>query len=132
MADRFIVDTSVWIDYFRGALRPYVFENLAEGIRLGLAAVTDVIRHEILVGARSERDFRNLLRLLSPLDCLTIGETELSDFDRFGWELRRRGLKGTYTDLSIAFLCQRRDLPLLSFDSYFRALEKKGILKLIQ
>lgn len=126
---RFIVDTSVWIDFFRGSLRSAIKDPLEEGIRLRIAALTDVIRHELLVGTRSESQFRDLRRLLSPLDCFPILVEDREPFEYFAWVLRKRGFKGKYTDASIAFLCARHDIPLLTFDGYFQALFRKKIIR---
>ena len=124
-----VVDTSVWIDFFRGRLSPGMLDLLGEGIRQRTIALTDVIRHEILVGARSEQDFNFLKHHLVPFECLRILEHDLESFDRFAWRLHRKGLTGKYTDLSIAFLCQIYDLPIMTFDGYFGRLSGQGIIR---
>ncbi|MBI2982306.1 MAG: PIN domain-containing protein [Deltaproteobacteria bacterium] len=126
-----IVDTSVWIDFFRGDLRKTLLEFLTEQIQLRLAVLTDIIRHEILVGARSDSHYRELQRLLGPLECLRISEDELHHFDSFGWDLRRKGFKGKYTDSSIAFLSHRHGIPLLTLDRYFYLLARSRVIRLI-
>lgn len=128
---RFVVDTSVWIDFFRGALEPSAFKLLSEGIRLQIAGITDVIHHEILVGARNQKEFVELRKHLSLLECLRISNEELPSFDEFAWNLKQKGFKGKYTDSSIAFLCHQHAVPLFTFDGYFRSLAAKGIVTLI-
>lgn len=131
IVNKFIVDTSVWIDFFRGSLGPVVRENLIEGIRLNLAVMTDIIRHEIRVGARDKRSFQDLSRILSPLDCLRIADGELHEFDHFAWGLYQKGIPGKYTDASIAFLAHKNKVPILSFDRYFHLLARKGLIQVI-
>lgn len=128
---RFVVDTSVWIDFFRGVLKSQIFGILREAIELRVAVLTDIIRHEILVGARSENQYRELQRLLSPLECLRVGGEDLEGFDRFAWHLHRQGFKGKYTDASIAYLCHRHRIPLLTFDGYFQSLARRGVIFLV-
>lgn len=128
---KFIVDTSVWIDFFRGHLRSYVHARLFEGIKLRVAAITDIIRHEILVGAKNKKQFKELRNLLSPLDCIRLADKELSQFDEFAWNLKKDGFKGKYTDAAIAFICFKNRYPLFTFDRYFKLLARKGILRLI-
>lgn len=127
----FIVDTSVWIDFFRGALGPVGRELLAQGVVERVAGITDVIRHEILVGALSESDYSRLKRLMSPLTCVRMADSRLEAFDRFSWDLRRSGFRGKYTDASIAFICHDEKLPLMTLDRYFDLLAKKGLIGLV-
>lgn len=127
----FIVDTSVWVDFFRGRLPKPILDYLSEGLELGAAAVTDIVRNEILVGARHSKDFLELKKLLSPLPCFRISDDDLPRFDEFAWRLSQKGLLGKYTDAAIAFVCHQRKVPLLSFDGYFYRLARKGILSVL-
>lgn len=126
-----LVDTSVWVDFFRGRLAPDVYAQLAEGIRLRTAAITDIIRHEIVVGARDHQQMATLRRLLVPLPCLRVADEDLEALEEFAWDVRRKGLQGKYTDVTIAFLCVRHRLPLMAVDDYFAQLARKGILHLL-
>lgn len=127
----FIIDTSVWIDFFRGTLGPNGHHLLEQGIVERVAGITDVIRHEILVGALNEADYSRLKRLMSPLTCFRIADFRLEAFDHFSWDLRRAGFRGKYTDASIAFVCHDEKLPLITFDRYFDLLAKKRLIRLV-
>lgn len=124
IVNHFIVDTSVWIDFFRGHLPDQILGYLNEGICLKAVMITDGILHEILVGAQSKNHFQELVNLFSPLNCLRIRDFELAAFNQFAWEVQRKGFKGSYTDVSIAFVCFQNRCPLLTFDRYFHALDK--------
>jgi predicted nucleic acid-binding protein len=67
-----LVDSSVWIDYFRGVATPQ--SDRLDGLlgREGLAT-GDVVLTEVLQGFTSERDFDQALRLLSSLTLIQIG-----------------------------------------------------------
>ncbi|MBI4212044.1 MAG: PIN domain-containing protein [Deltaproteobacteria bacterium] len=126
-----IVDTSVWIDFFRGSLPNDTSLSLSTAIRERQVAITDIIRHEILVGARNERDYSELQALLSPLHCHRIQDQELADFDRFAWNLKTKGFRGKYTDASIAYLAHTHQCALASFDHYFKFIEKLGLIQMV-
>jgi predicted nucleic acid-binding protein len=126
-----IIDTSVWIDFFRGKLKSGTLNFLSEMIPLRMTGITDIIRHEILVGAASKPERQQLRGLLSPLPCLRIQEDRLEEFDDFAWNLRNHGLMGKYTDVAIAFVCHSNKLPLLSFDNFFTHLARKNLIKTI-
>ena len=126
-----IVDTSIWIDFFRGTLPHAVHAMLTHHIEWRLAAITNVIRNEILVGAKDKQAFLTLRRLLAVLPLLYIAPDRGDAFDEFAWMLMRSGHRGKYTDVAIAFLCHEHQLPLLTSDRYFYHLAKKGVVKLV-
>lgn len=126
-----IIDTSVWIDFFRGKLKPTTLGFLSEIIPLRTAGITDIIRHEILVGASGKPERQQLRGLLLPLPCLRIQDDQLEEFDDFAWNLRNHGLMGKYTDVAIAFVCHIHKLPILSFDKFFSHLARKNLIKIM-
>ncbi len=58
-----VVDSSVWIDYFRDADTPQV-ETLDRLLGSEAIAVGDLILAEVLQGIDSEREFRTVLQLM--------------------------------------------------------------------
>jgi predicted nucleic acid-binding protein len=72
-----IVDTTVWVDYFRGASTPHadwLNVNLSRE-RLGL---TDMILCEVLQGIPDERSFRSVRRELLTCEVFEMGGVELA------------------------------------------------------
>ncbi|MDP1735824.1 MAG: PIN domain nuclease [Caulobacter sp.] len=67
-----LVDSSVWIDYFRGA--PTAETNrLDELLGREPLATGDVVLTEVLQGFSSDRDFSQALRLLTSLTLVQVG-----------------------------------------------------------
>lgn len=58
-----VVDSSVWIDYFRDADTPQV-ETLDHLLGTEAIAVGDLILAEVLQGIDSDREFRTVLQLM--------------------------------------------------------------------
>lgn len=115
-----LVDSSVWIDYFRGAETPQVemLDGLFGRTRL---AVGDLIVVEVLQGVRDEREF-NLVR--KTLDAFT--QIELVGHDiavkaaRNYRVLREMGIPVRKTiDAIIATRCIESGLTLLHSDRDF-------------
>jgi predicted nucleic acid-binding protein len=123
-----IVDTSVWIDFFRGALKGSTRNQLLRLIDAERVLITDVIKFELFVGTKSQQDFSRMRRYTSVLSCLSIPPAAVDDFIVFGAQLRKRGLLGTYTDTSIAYLAQKHGLSVMSFDKYFTKLAAAEII----
>lgn len=67
-----LVDSSVWIDYFRGTQTPQT-EKLDGLLSSEPLAVGDLILTEVLQGFGSERDFNEARRLLTSLQIVELG-----------------------------------------------------------
>ncbi len=66
-----LVDSSVWIDYFRGVATPQS-DRLDALLGAEPLATGDIILAEVLRGFDLERDFNNALRLLTSLSVIEI------------------------------------------------------------
>lgn len=128
----FIVDTSVWIEFFKGRLPGPVLDNLVTGLENDQISITDIIAHEILVGASTEGQYDDLNDMLSALPQLRIPDHALAEFNRFAWQVRKKGLGGKYTDIAIAYLSRLYHQPILSFDHYFSKLANTGWIQVIE
>jgi|SRR5215467_989150 len=120
-----IVDTTVWIDYFRAISNPETEWLDAElgRQRLGL---TDVILCEVLQGVRDERTAVVVERRLLRLQIFQSGGLELaSDAARNHRLLRSRGRTVRKTiDCLIATFCIREQHALLHRDRDFDPFEQ--------
>jgi predicted nucleic acid-binding protein len=72
-----LVDSSVWIDYFRGVVTPQ--SDRLDGL-LGVepVAIGDLMLTEVLQGFGSDRDFERALQLLGTLTVIDIGGEEIA------------------------------------------------------
>jgi Predicted nucleic acid-binding protein, contains PIN domain len=120
-----LVDSSVWIDFFRN--RPTL---QAEWLDLNLGVeglvVGDLILAEVLQGFKDDKGFNEARRLLGQLEQLDIGGAALAiDAARNYRRLRSMGetVRGT-VDVLIATRCIADGLRLLHSDRDFDAFEK--------
>ena len=115
-----LVDSSVWIDFFRDQptrQAEWLDRNLAvEGLVVG-----DLILAEVLRGFRQDRGFNEARRLLGKLEQMTLGGAELAvEAAKNFRKLRSRGVtvRGTI-DVIIATRCIANGLRLLHSDRDF-------------
>lgn len=115
-----LVDSSVWIDFFRGEQTPQT-EKLDALLGTEPLAVGDLILTEVLQGFASERDFNHARRLLATLDIVTLGGEAIAlQAARNYRTLRAQGVTIRKTiDTVIATRCIEDDLPLLYSDRDF-------------
>lgn len=115
-----LVDSSVWIDYFRGS-------RSAEASRLDALfgeealIIGDVMLAEVLQGFRSQTDFDAALRLFATLPTVDLAGREVAiEAARNFRRLRERGVTVRKTiDTLIATWCILNDVPLLFSDRDF-------------
>jgi predicted nucleic acid-binding protein len=115
-----VVDSSVWIDYFRGQATPET-DRLDALLGGELLAIGDLILAEVLQGFTNPRDFDNALRLLTGLSVIDIGGQEICvrAARNFG-TLRGRGVTVRKTiDTLIATRCIESGHSLLYGDRDF-------------
>jgi hypothetical protein len=115
-----LVDSSVWIDYFRGVVTEQT-ETLDRLLGREPVAVGDLIVLEVLQGVRSDRDFQRVRKLMAELEIVELGGMDLAvqaakNFRR----LRVLGVTVRKTiDTLIATRCIESGLELLHSDRDF-------------
>jgi hypothetical protein len=72
-----LVDSSVWIDYFRGTTTPQT-EKLDSLLGNEPLAIGDLILAEVLQGFTAERDFNEARKLLNSLIVVDLGGEEVA------------------------------------------------------
>ena len=127
-----IVDTSVWIDYFRDSqtLETVWLDTALPDQHLGL---TDLILCEILQGIDDESESHSTERVLSRFEMVSTGGPALASVAATNYRfLRRRGKTVRKTiDCLIATFCIENACFLLHRDRDFDAFEEHLGLKVI-
>lgn len=115
-----LVDSSVWIDFFRGTATAEA-ERLDALLGSELLAVGDLMLAEVLQGFGSERDFNQARKLLTALDIVDIGGRDIAiQAARNYRTLRAKGVTIRKTiDTLIATRCVEGDYSLLYSDRDF-------------
>ncbi|GAN86221.1 PIN domain nuclease [Komagataeibacter intermedius] len=101
-----LVDSSVWIDFFRGNTTPQV-DLLDQMLGEDLVSIGDLMMTEVLQGFSNERDFNQAQRMLGALDLVEIGGRDVMvEAARYFRYLRGRGITIRKTiDTLIATRC---------------------------
>ena len=115
-----LVDSSVWIDFFRGTVTPQV-EVLDRLLGEEPVAIGDLMMTEVLQGFANERDFNKARRMLGALDLVEIGGRDVMiEAARYFRDLRARGITIRKTiDTLIATRCIVSGYRLLYSDRDF-------------
>lgn len=115
-----LVDSSVWIDYFNGAITREA-EKLHELLGSEPLAIGDLILLKVLQGFADEKDFEQARKLLTSLTVVDLGGQEIAILAaRHFRALRRVGVTVRKTiDLVIATCCIASGYDLLHSDHDF-------------
>ena len=115
-----LVDSSVWIDFFRGTVTPQV-DALDRLLGEEPVAIGDLMMTEVLQGFANERDFNKARRMLGALDLVEIGGRDVMiEAARYFRDLRARGITIRKTiDTLIATRCIVSGYRLLYSDRDF-------------
>ncbi|MBL0289955.1 MAG: PIN domain nuclease [Betaproteobacteria bacterium] len=115
-----VVDSSVWIDYFRGRATPQV-ETLDALLGVEPVATGDLMLTEVLQGFAGDRDFNRARKLLTSLVIVDLAGPSIAVKAAENFRaLRRLGISVRKTiDTVIATHCIENRLPLLYSDRDF-------------
>jgi predicted nucleic acid-binding protein len=128
-----LVDSSVWIDYFRGTATAQT-EILDRLLGQEPLAIGDLILTEVLQGFESERDFSDARRMLTSLTVVELGGQAVAILAARNFRaLRKRGVTVRKTiDTVIATRCIEDGYALLHNDRDFDPFAKHLGLRVIQ
>lgn len=114
-----LIDTSAWILALRPDGSASARREVEQSLSTSQAATTGLIMLELLSGARSEREFRELKEELTALSQLEMTSAVWERAFRLGYQLRRQGLTLPTVDVLIAALALEYGCVLLHADRHF-------------
>jgi predicted nucleic acid-binding protein len=120
-----LVDTTVWVDFFKSAQSPGV-DLLVGAIYRSEVAIGDLILVEVLQGVRPGKEETFVAKQMALAHQVSLCGPEIAPIAAANYrQLRRKGLtiRGTI-DVVIATWCIENDVPLLHNDRDFDIMEK--------
>lgn len=112
-----LIDTSVWIEFFRGD--PSIKKLLEELVSKDLVFTAGPIVFELLQGIKSLDEKDQVSEALLSVNYLNIISGDWEDAAMLSREMRKKGITLPLTDLLIAQLAKRNNLEVVSFDLHF-------------
>lgn len=130
MSDKVLIDTSVWIDFFRGK-DAATTDNVAMLLRAGKAVYTGIIALELINGAKGQRELHALQDVFDAMERIYEDEETHFKAGRMGFETARKGHTLSAVDLLIAQIAIENDLALITRDEHFKVIAKYNKMRLI-
>ena len=115
-----IVDTSAWIEYFRGGL-PVIVNKVDRCLEQDLVGIGDLVYCEVMQGIRSSRERGEVSTLLLSLPRFDMVGFDMAEKSAFNYRmLRSKGVSVRKTiDVLIGTFCAEHGLSLIHNDSDF-------------
>ena len=112
-----LVDSSVWVEFFRG--NPRVVSRMDAALEADRVAVCGPILAEVLSGARTRDEFERLRAAFEGVDVLPDPADSWSRIAEARFALARRGTQAALVDLLIALTAAETRHTLLTRDADF-------------
>jgi len=121
MKPEYLVDTSVWISYFRDAGSEYgdLIDELVDDNRVH---INGIVLAELLTGARSPAEIDRLTLALAGLKLVQSDWASFRSAGRNGYALKRKGISVPLSDVIIASDCMDHSLILIDADRHYGAI----------
>ena len=121
--NKYLVDTSVWVEYFRGKkiIIKKRLENLLDENRV---VVTGIILAELMTGISNEKDQQFLEECFLGLPYLEATREIFAAAGKMGAALRKKGITIPISDLLIAALARTHALTVFTMDNHFQTLAR--------
>ena len=118
--DRVLVDSSVWIDFFRGA--EAAVSAMAAITKTKRVVICGQIKQEVLQGSRDSKAFEKLEKQMSIWDYEPEVPEDFTEAARIFSHLRWKGVTLPPSDCLIAAVSKRLNLPLHTQDPEFDSI----------
>lgn len=132
MVSDILVDTSVWLEFFRAQDSPYA-EALDQLLEDEQVCTTDLIKAEIIPGARTPRQFRELKDYFDALPLAREPASLWEEIIDLQFRLKRIGINGiSIPDLIIAVVANANDKVIFTKDSDFQLIRRGLPIELLR
>lgn len=126
MTDKVLFDTCVWIDFLRST-EGEAGNLLEDALKNDTALLCGVITTELLQGAKSKKENKQLDLLFSSIESLPCDESVWHEAGLMLQNLRQKGITVPLTDALIAVIANRHHVTVVTMDKHFKHLPVKVI-----
>ena len=121
MKDKILVDTSVWIEYFRD--KREIVEIIDDMLLQDRIYITGLIIAELLQGVKTEKERGMLERYIDSIPTVSCDDKDWIGVGKLSFKLRRDGKTIPMSDVLIAYLAIKNDMMIFSFDQHFKMID---------
>ena len=121
--ERVLIDTSVWIKYFRN--KPAgMSKKVDEILSKQEVYVPKIVIAELIQGAKSEREISVIEDFVEAFNIIDQKEDSWIKTGRLSFALKRKGKTINLTDCYIAVIANEYECQIFSLDEHFKDIQK--------
>ena len=117
-----LIDTSAWIDFFRGK-QSAAADAVQLALQLGLARLCGPVKAELLQGVKTKKEKQQLGVMFNAVEYLDTHEVDWETAGSSLQVLREKGITLPLTDALIAAIADRHKVQVLTLDHHFSHLK---------
>ncbi|AYO31344.1 PIN domain-containing protein [Biomaibacter acetigenes] len=122
LTGKVLIDTSIWIEYFRGNSEiTNIVDLLIDEDR---AVIVGPVISELIQGVKDKTKAEELITNIKALPYIDIRKSDWIDIGLFSFRLRKKGLTIPFTDTIIAAVAIKYHLSMYSIDKHFDYIEE--------
>jgi len=129
-AERVLVDTSVWVSYFRGG-SPVISEKVDSLLAGDEVCVPKIVLAELVQGAKSEREISTIEDFFDAFTILDQSPETWLKAGQLSRQLKNRGKTIHLLDCYIAVIAMENSCAILTLDDHFKEIQKVMPLALV-
>lgn len=122
--DKVLVDTSVWIEFFRKK-EPY-YKIVSDLIDSEKVVCIGIVLAELLQGTKSAKELNTIKEFLYVFDFLQESERLWAQAGELSFNLQHKGKSVGLSDCYIAVVTKAYDIELLTTDKHFDVIGKEN------
>jgi predicted nucleic acid-binding protein len=120
MKHKIIVDTSIWIEYFKNTLINSKF--IEKGLNEEFVYITGPIISELLQGVRTQKEYIMLSQSIGAVPFLNCHYNDWITAGNISFSLRKKGIIIPLSDIIIAAVAIRNDAKIYTLDKHFKQI----------
>lgn len=129
MAADVLIDTSIWIDFFRNRSLPASLKLLGL-IDEDRALIAGIVLTELLRGARNDKEMNLIQDLLRPVRRIQVTEGTWEMAGALAYKLSKKGVAVFTVDAIIATIAIEHGVAIFSADKHFAQISRHCALRL--
>lgn len=123
MKDRVLVDTSVWISYFKNA-DGRLSEKVDDLLSHSVVCVPKVVIAELIQGAKTEKEISVIEGFFEAFTIIDQSEDTWKKAGRLSFDMKRKGITAGVIDCYIAVMGKENDCDVLTLDTHFTDIRR--------
>lgn len=121
--DKVLIDTSVWIKYFKNRNDQFS-ERVDEVLTFSDVYVPKVVIAELIQGAKSEKEISVIEEFIDAFNIIDQTDKTWVNAGRLSFSMKRKGITVNLVDCYIALLANENNCKLFSLDEHFKSIKK--------